>query len=97
MNAKITITVPMAKVPARIAGMLNDVSNELESSVIEVGNIAKAVYDHADIMKQIELIDEQRKKLALLDANLDDCYSVLVGLVNYKTKKEGVDATDAAQ
>jgi len=93
MNAKITITIPIEKVPSKVTQILYDVSTELDELSNAVKEVSKCVIKEDDLMKQLQLIDMHRKKLALLDANLDDCYSVLVGLVNYKTK----DSKDAPQ
>lgn len=89
MNAKITITIPMDKLNKTVSEMLAGVSLQLESTSIEVLEISKDVLKEEDILKQIKNIDEIRKKMTLLDANLDDCYSILNGLVKYKTSQTG--------
>ena len=97
MNAKITITIPIEDVPLKVAKMLYDISTELTELSNTVNGVSNSVMKEEDLMKQLELIDSHRKKMALLDANLDDCYSVLVGLVNYRTKREVNNAASAAQ
>jgi hypothetical protein len=87
MNAKVTITIPIEKVHLKVRDMLEEVANESESASIDITAIAKNVLEQKDLLLQLEQIDILRKKLTLLDANLEDCYSILKGLVKYKTKE----------
>jgi hypothetical protein len=101
MNAKITITVPIEKVHLTIADMLETVSIQLTALAGDAEYISKKVRSEEDILRQLESIDSARKIISLLDANLDDCYSVLTGLVSYKTKttpsKEKENADNSAE
>ena len=87
MNAKITITVPIQKVHLKIADMLEESAQTLEAFSIDVTAISKSVAQQADVLGQLEKIDALRKELALLDANFEDCYNVLNGLIVYKTQQ----------
>ena len=78
----------MERVHVKMSQILDEVSIELNKAADSVDDISKGVFEKNDLLKRLEDIDLCRKKLALLDANLDDCYSVLMGLVNYKTKDD---------
>lgn len=84
MNAKITITVPLDKLHIKIADLLDELASNIESVSIDLTGVSKETRQKIDILKQLHDIDSIRKKMALLDANLEDCYNVLVGLVNYQ-------------
>lgn len=90
MNAKITITVPMDKVHLKVSEMLDNVVHEIEELQVNISDIGVSIARENDIMHCISEIDRCRKNLSLLDANLEDCYSVLIGLVNFKTKKNEI-------
>ena len=85
MNAKFTITVPMNMVHKKISEILEDVSRELDTAALDIKASAKETKLQNDLLGQSQKIDEIRKKISLLDANLEDCYNVLIGLINYKT------------
>jgi len=87
MNAKMTITVPIQKVHLKIADMLEESAQSLETFSVDVTTISKSVAQQADLLGQLEKIDALRKELSLLDANFEDCYNVLNGLIIYKTKQ----------
>lgn len=87
MNAKITVTVPIEKIHLKVHEILEDTANSLELASVDVTSISKNVLTESDFLYQLEQIDLIRKKLALLDANLEDCYNILNGLVIYKTKQ----------
>jgi hypothetical protein len=85
MNAKITITVPVEKLHFKVAEIVEKVASELENTSIDLTGASKQIVNQSDLLKQMEEIDKARKNLALLDANLEDCYSILNGLIKYKT------------
>ena len=87
MNAKINITVPINKLHFKVSDMLEEVAKELENALIDATAISKAVKLEQDFLSQLENLDSLRKKMTLLDANLEDCYSVINGLVSYKANK----------
>ena len=87
MNAKITITVPIEKLNSKVADIIESVASDLDFLSVDVTAISKAIIQENDLLKQLNNIDLARKKLALLDANLEDCYSILSGLVKYKTNQ----------
>ena len=97
MNAKITITVPMNKLSATVSEMLESVATDMEMSSIDLTGVSKNVLQENDLLKQIEKIDEIRRKIALLDANLEDCYSILGSYIGYKTKIEEKEEENAQQ
>lgn len=86
MNAKLTITVPIEKVHLKVSMILEEIANELELSSIDATSVSKNTIQQTDFLKQLSDIDQIRKKLALLDSNLEDCYSILSGLVRFKTQ-----------
>lgn len=96
MNVKLTVTVPMEKIHLKIGEMLEDVARELDNTAIDTTSISKSVYQQADFLKQMDEIDKIRKKMALLDANLEDCYNVINGLLVYKTKQKETEISSNA-
>lgn len=91
MNAKITLTVPMENIPKEVERILKSISVNLDGLRSETFRAAE-MDDLVGLMNQI---DDLRKSLTLLDANYEDCYSILVGYMRYQaetrmrdTKKE---------
>jgi|694.fasta_scaffold143795_1 hypothetical protein len=98
MNAKIKITVPIDKVHLKIASILKEVCEELNITAKETAEIAEQTSKSQDLLLQLDKIDKLRKKMALLDSNLEDCYDVIDGLVKYKTNNKGKeDAKSSAE
>lgn len=95
MNAKITITIPIEKLNIKVAEMLEEVASELENMSVDITAISKDAASEKDLLKQIDDIDGLRKKMLLLDSNLEDCYSILGGLVKYRTQE--IEQKDAEQ
>ena len=100
MNAKMVITVPMNKVPDEITRILENIVEQLKQITEKTGNCS---YNN-DHNLVIEEIDDIRKNLSLVDLNLEDCYTVLLGYVKYQTdmrikkveenKQESTDASN---
>ena len=82
MNAKITLTVPMDKIPQEVHRILNQISKELAGLSEDTKNIT-CLHDSVKLLSHIE---KYRSVLTLLDANYDDCYSVLVGYLKFQTE-----------
>ena len=93
MNAKITITVPMDKVHLKVSELLETVVHDMEDLQVSISDISMGVSKSDDILKHISELDKCRKQLTLLDANLEDCYSVLFGLTKFKTKQAELQNT----
>lgn len=87
MNAKISITLPMEKIHIKVANLMEEISQEFDSISSDTKNISFDILEENDFLKQLEKIDATRKKLLLLDANLQDCYSIVNGLISYKTNE----------
>ncbi len=79
MNAKITLTVPMDKIPREVTRLLDDINIELSEIMHETSELIKS----EDLLNKIKVIDELRKKLNSIDLTYDDCYNILVGYVKY--------------
>jgi hypothetical protein len=88
MNAKITITVSMDQIHKKLGYMLEDIAREFDNTAIDTTAVSKACFQEDDFLKQMENIDQLRKKLTLLDSNLEDCYNIMNGLVLFKTKQQ---------
>lgn len=97
MNAKMTITVPLDKINVKVAELIEQIANNMEEVQVSLTDISVCLHKEQDIMKQIDNLDKCRKELALLDANIEDCYSVLIGLVNYKTGLNNKEVDNAAK
>lgn len=83
MNAKMVITVPMDKVPDEITRIIENIVERLKNITQQTSD---CTYNN-DHNLVIEQIDNIRKELALVDLNLEDCYTVLLGYVKYITDK----------
>lgn len=88
MNGKITITMPMEKVPSEVSRLLGTIAAELESLASMTKNLQQQTTNH---MYVINNIDDIRKRLSLVDFNYEDCYSILVGYLKYQTDKRLAD------
>jgi len=88
MNVKIKVTVPIKKVPAKIAELLEEASNELQELSSNIKTVSEDLIHEKDFLLQLEKIDSFRRNLSFLDARLEDCYDVLDGLVKYKTNAD---------
>ena len=89
MNGKITITMPMDKVPNEISRLLMNLATELEA----LSSITKSLQQQTSSNQLLVIngIDEIRKRLSLVDFNYDDCYSILVGYLKYQADKRLAD------
>jgi hypothetical protein len=88
MNAKITVTVPINKAHLKVSEFLEEINESLGEDRKSLEEIIAKVSKNIDTLNAIEQIDSLRKNLAYLDAKLEDCYTVLKALVEYRTKKE---------
>lgn len=84
MNGKITITMPMEKVPVEVSRLLGNIISELESLVSLTKSVQQQSGNHLFVINNI---DEIRKRLSLVDLNYEDCYSILVGFLKYQADK----------
>lgn len=84
MNGKITITMPMEKVPSEVGRLLGTIIAELEALAALTKSIQQQNNNHLFV---INTIDEIRKRLSLVDFNYEDCYSILVGFLKYQADK----------
>lgn len=92
MNGKITVTMPMEKVPQEVVRLLGNIVTELES----LASITKSLQQQmSNQLHVINGIDDVRKRLSLVDFNYEDCYSVLVGYVKYQADRRIAEMKDA--
>lgn len=82
MNAKVTLTVPMNQIPAEIQRQLNVLSGKLQS-LSTATQLNASLQDH---VKLLNGIDDIRKDLTVIDANLEDCYSIVIGYLKYQAE-----------
>ena len=83
MNAKITLTVPMEKIPNEVARVLLGITDELEDLL----RLTRECYQNTDYMQTVADIDGIRKRLSVVDFNYEDCYTILVGYIKYTAEK----------
>lgn len=82
MNAKVTLTVPMNQIPEEIQRQLNVLCGKLQSLSIKTRDIV-SLEDH---VKLLNGIDDIRKDLTVVDANFEDCYSIVIGYLKYQAE-----------
>ena len=75
MRVKITYSVDFDDVPK----IVNDKLYEIGSSLQKCGLSVKPDIWENNHIQNLESIDNIRKQLATLDAQLEDCYSILAG------------------
>lgn len=80
MNAKMVITVPIENIPEEVSKILERLVDSLSTIKEKLNN---CVYNQNESLV-IDEIDSIRKSLSLLDLNLEDCHSILVGYTKYK-------------
>jgi hypothetical protein len=83
MNAKITLSVDIKDVPEEINNILLKVEKQL--NILHQMNLDTS--KEKSELKKLSLIKEMRRKLSLLDASYDDCYTVLVGLLKHTVEE----------
>lgn len=75
MRVKISYSVDFDEVPKIVNDKLIVIGNTLDScGKAVVTNLWDASY-----LEKLESIDKVRKQMAVLDAQLEDCYSILAG------------------
>lgn len=75
MRVKISYSVEFDDVPRIVQSQLYGVISELDNIKYKIHPEAIPV----DNIKKLDAIDSARRKLAVLDAQLEDCYSILAG------------------
>jgi len=84
MNAKIVITVPIDNIPDEVSKIMERLVESISSVKEKLSNCTYSD-NHTTV---IEEIDSIRKSLSLIDNNLEDCYSILLGYVKYNTEQK---------
>jgi hypothetical protein len=84
MNAKIVITVPIDNIPDEVSKIVERLVENI-SSVKEKMSNCTYNDNHTTVIEEIDAI---RKSLSLIDNNLEDCYSILLGYVKYNTEQK---------
>jgi flagellar motor component MotA len=93
MNAKITLTIPMEKVPKEITRILDDINIELQDIIHDTSECINITVTQP--IESIKKIEEIRKKLNMIDFMYDDCYTILLGHVKYETEKRLKDSINS--
>jgi hypothetical protein len=76
MRVKLSYTVEFDDVPQ----IVNDKMKEIGGALEKCGMAVKPdLWEDDTLLGRLENIDRVRKQLALLDAQLEDCYSILAG------------------
>ena len=83
MNARMVITVPIETVPDKVSEMILSVSDRLSDVSNESYYCSLDIKDKNNLLQQLENLNEVRKKLSNIDLNLEDCYNVVKGYINY--------------
>ncbi len=88
MNVKISLSVPIEEVENEVSKILENCNKRLYLISEE---ISKTILDDGNPTVQFQKIQEIRKKMTVVDLKLEDSYSILKGLIQYKmsqSKKE---------
>ena len=94
MNVKITLSVPLDEVEAEINNILEDCKKRIVNASQYLDEI---LLEHDNMLVQLKMLEDLRKKLNVVDLKLDDSYTVLKGYVQYRInsgKKEIIDDRD---
>lgn len=92
MNGKITLTIPMEKIPQEVGRLLGNVVTELESLLSITKSMQQQMSNQLHVVNGIEDI---RKRLSLVDYSYEDCYSILVGYVKYQADRRLMELKEA--
>lgn len=88
MNTKITLNVPVNKVHTKVGIFLSESIEILSESQDNLKCILADVLSKKDLLNQIENIRMLREELFAVDIQLQDCYNILLGLVEYETSQK---------
>ena len=92
MNGKVTLTMPMDKIPQEVVRLLGNIVTELESLASITKSLQQQIPNQLHV---INGIDDIRKRLSLVDFNYEDCYSILVGYVKYQADRRIAEMKEA--
>lgn len=84
MNARMVITVPIETVPDKVKDIVLSVSDKLSELSNHSYYCSIDIGDKSNLLKQLEILNDMRKKLSNIDLNIEDCYNVLKGYINYE-------------
>jgi len=82
-NARITITVPYETIPNEVEKLISKSISKMSTIVENFRN--GTIHDYNKVLQDIE---ENRKKLLLVDANLEDAYNILLGYLQNELKQK---------
>lgn len=82
-NARISITVPYEEIPNEVEKLINKSMSKMFSIAEQLKN--GTTDNHKKVLEDIENV---RKKLLLVDANLEDAYNILLGYLQNELKKK---------
>ncbi len=84
MNVKISLTIPMEKVPGKVSEMLDEVSESVDYLSREICITSENISSQKDLLNNLSEIDYIRKKMITFDSSLQDCYNILKGYINFQ-------------
>ncbi len=96
MNAKMIVTVPIDQIPAKVSELLSNISNKFHELSNTMEYSSRNIGDENDLLNETNNLDNMRKTLTLIDANIEDCYSILKGYIKYKFSLDNNEEEDAA-
>ena len=85
-NAKIQYTVRIEEIPKEANKHLVNVADNLEKLSERIRKLSSTNQEEMGLNSAKEL-ENVRQEMGLLDLNLEDCYSMLVGYANYQASK----------
>jgi len=89
MRVKIAYTVELEEVETEVAGILSRATNDLDFSYQELTRLQIDLDTKTGNLEDHALmLDKIRMKMAKADQTLEDCQSILIGLINAKKQLE---------
>jgi len=83
-TAKIQYTIQLENLPSEVKNTLIKLASKADRVSDLLQSFAEKEFDAIKLAKDLEVA---RQELALLDANLDDCYSILSGYARYEAQQ----------
>jgi|TARA_Y100000310_G_scaffold189261_1_gene189227 hypothetical protein len=76
-RVRISFTVELNEVPARISSLIDDAASGLDSLSVPLEETARYLSDDGNIAATLNVINETRVKLMAADLRLEDCVTLL--------------------
>ena len=85
MQAKITYTVDLHKIPSKVSGLLEEIKSEIEDLSREISKIQTMTEEFSNVPIAIAHLEQASNTLLGTENQLQDCKNILSGYFNALT------------